>query len=181
MGLPGQGDARHVLLLRVYEPMRQPTKQRLRSYPDLRSLDLADDVLHEAILRLCKVLAVLQPESDDHLYRLAAMQVTRAFLDGARKERLAQRVIEEAGQVNALKSLVDNELDPATLDEWTDFHRCVDLLPDDERNVVLLVWYDGLSGTKAASQLGVSVRTVRRRWRSACRLLADALKGWLEH
>ena len=143
-------------------------------------LDLAADVRHEALLRLYKVLAVHCPDSDDHLHRLAAVQTKRAFADMAWKERLARRVIEEYCRFKKDKALADLELDPSALGEWADFHRCVDSLPEGERQVFVLIWYTGLKRTQAANQLGASVQTVKRRWRSACRLLALFLRGWLE-
>jgi RNA polymerase sigma-70 factor (ECF subfamily) len=41
--------------------------------------------------------------------------------------------------------------------------------------VVGLLWYVGLSQVEAASVLGVSVRTVKRRWQEARIALARAL------
>jgi RNA polymerase sigma-70 factor (ECF subfamily) len=44
-------------------------------------------------------------------------------------------------------------------------------LPDEEREVVNLLFYGGLTQQEAARVLGVSLRTVKRRWQSArCRL-----------
>ena len=45
--------------------------------------------------------------------------------------------------------------------------RLVEPLPDDEREVFALVWYHDLSQAEAADVLGVSVRTVIRRWQAA--------------
>jgi RNA polymerase sigma factor (sigma-70 family) len=180
MGPSREEEARRALLERVYKRMRWLTRWQLRSYHRLHQLDLADDVLHEALLRLDKVLTVLHPDSDDHLHGLAAVQVKRACADMARKERLTRRVIEEYRRVKQDKALADLELEPSALSEWTEFHRCVDSLPDDERKVFVLIWYAGLQRSQAAGQLGVSVRTVKRRWRSARRLLAQFLQGWLE-
>ena len=66
---------------------------------------------------------------------------------------------------------------PATLDGWTEFHAQVEALPEDERQAVGLLYYQGLSQEEAAAVLGVSVRTVKRRWQSARLLLAKALRG----
>ncbi|MBL9124304.1 MAG: sigma-70 family RNA polymerase sigma factor, partial [Planctomycetaceae bacterium] len=40
-------------------------------------------------------------------------------------------------------------------------------LPDDEREVVDLVWLHELSQAEAATLLGITLRTVGRRWRRA--------------
>jgi RNA polymerase sigma-70 factor (ECF subfamily) len=40
-------------------------------------------------------------------------------------------------------------------------------LPEAEREVFDLLWYQGLHQDEAAAALGVTVRTVKNRWRSA--------------
>ena len=44
------------------------------------------------------------------------------------------------------------------------FEHTVDALPEEEREVVNLIWYEGMSQPEAAEVLGVSSRTVLRRW-----------------
>ena len=41
------------------------------------------------------------------------------------------------------------------------------LLPEAEREVFDLLWYEGLTQAEAARVLGVTDRTVKNRWRSA--------------
>jgi len=50
---------------------------------------------------------------------------------------------------------------------WSEFHEHVEKLPDDEREVMDLLWYQGLTQEEAAAVLKVSDRTVKRRWQSA--------------
>ena len=52
-------------------------------------------------------------------------------------------------------------------------------LPDEEREVFDLIFYQELSQADAAELLDVSVRTVKRRWRSAKLLLHDVMDGEL--
>ena len=56
---------------------------------------------------------------------------------------------------------------PLTLIEWTEFHSHVDSLPEDQRAVFELRWYQGFSNQQAASALKVDRTTVLRKWRSA--------------
>lgn len=53
----------------------------------------------------------------------------------------------------------------------------VDKLPDEEREVFGLLWYEGLTQPEAASVLNVSLKTVKRRWQSARLLLHRAMRG----
>ncbi len=69
--------------------------------------------------------------------------------------------------------------DPARLESWTEFHGQVDLLPDAEREVFNLIWYQGLSQAKAAEILNVTERVVKWRWRAARLSLHRALGGHL--
>jgi RNA polymerase sigma factor (sigma-70 family) len=55
----------------------------------------------------------------------------------------------------------------------------VEHLPEDEREVVGLIFYHGWTQAEAAELLGVDARTVRRRWRSACLRLSEELGGHL--
>ena len=68
-------------------------------------------------------------------------------------------------------------LDPGRLAIWSEFHRQVEALPDEEQAVFDLLWYQGLSQAAAAAVLGVNERTVKRRWQSARVKLHDALEG----
>ena len=69
--------------------------------------------------------------------------------------------------------------EPARLALWTEFHRQVEALPDDEREVFDLLWYQELSQAEAAAIVGVSDRTIKSRWRSARLKLHEALGGSL--
>ena len=45
------------------------------------------------------------------------------------------------------------------------------------RDVMDIIWYQGLSQAEAATMLNISERTVQRRWRQACLELHDVLNG----
>jgi RNA polymerase sigma factor (sigma-70 family) len=59
---------------------------------------------------------------------------------------------------------------------WGDFHDKVEALPDEEREVVELLWYQDLPQHEAAEVLGVDPSTVKRRWRAARQKLAAVLR-----
>src|SRR5581483_6845804 len=52
----------------------------------------------------------------------------------------------------------------------------IESLPDNEREVFQLVFYAGFSQEQVAHQIGVSIPTVKRRWRSARLTLHKELK-----
>ena len=61
----------------------------------------------------------------------------------------------------------DESLQPGTLDGWTILHQKIGELPPAEREVAMLLFYDGLDQEEIASVMEVSVRTVKRLWQSA--------------
>jgi RNA polymerase sigma-70 factor (ECF subfamily) len=81
------------------------------------------------------------------------------------------------GKILARYEKLDAEGKPDSLAEWTEFHVQVEKLPEEEREVFGVLWYGGLSQKEAVAALGISERTLRRRWRSARVLLYEAMKG----
>jgi RNA polymerase sigma factor (sigma-70 family) len=67
--------------------------------------------------------------------------------------------------------------DPGRLAAWSEFHRQVELLPPEDREVFDLLWYQELSQAEAAALLNISERTVKRRWQSARLALFEAMGG----
>src|SRR5262249_5928813 len=76
-----------------------------------------------------------------------------------------------------LDEIPDRSGKPETIEGWVAFHEAVERLPEEERQVVELLWYNGLTHEQAAEPLGVATKTVQRRWASARLALRDALQG----
>jgi DNA-directed RNA polymerase specialized sigma24 family protein len=68
---------------------------------------------------------------------------------------------------------------PGELALWTEFHTQVAALPEDEREVFDLLYYQNLPRADAAALLNVSVKTLVRRWQKACERLHQATGGGL--
>jgi RNA polymerase sigma-70 factor (ECF subfamily) len=180
----GDLTARDELIERAQQRLRRLTFKMLEDFPRLRPRADLDDVFQNAMLRLCRSLEDVTPGSVRVFFRLAALQIRRELID------LARHYFGPAGlaacvQGNPVDSSAptqdpsDHSLDPARLAVWTDFHRQVELLPEDEREVFDLLWYQDLPQPEAAVLLGVDVRTIRRRWLSARLKLSTALRGHL--
>jgi RNA polymerase sigma-70 factor (ECF subfamily) len=71
--------------------------------------------------------------------------------------------------------LHDRAEQPEDLEGWSAFHAQVEALPDEEREVVGLLFYEQMTQQEAATVLAVSLRTVKRRWQSARYLLRQGL------
>src|SRR5262245_58654043 len=66
---------------------------------------------------------------------------------------------------------------PSGLAEWCELHEQIDRLAEPEREVVDLLFYQGLTQAEAAALLDVTVRTVQRRWHTALLQLHTTLHG----
>lgn len=139
----------------------------------LRTINETDDVLQKALVRLHAALRRVRPADARALFGLAARQIRWVL------KNLAQEMAEN-------KALSYQATPPEAEDhaggthdllEWGDFHRKIEELPDEEREMFDLVFYDGLTQEEAAEVLDTSVRTVRRRWQRARLMLDAALHG----
>jgi RNA polymerase sigma-70 factor (ECF subfamily) len=59
---------------------------------------------------------------------------------------------------------------------WTEFHEAVEALPDKERQVFELLWYQEMTQAEAATVLQIADSTIRRHWLSARRRLGRLLR-----
>jgi RNA polymerase sigma factor (sigma-70 family) len=174
----GRVDNRDILISVTYERFRRLTSQMLDGFPALRGMEQTGDVLNSAMIRFYHALQEFPMDSSAHFLRLAALQIRRELIDLSRRhfgpQGLAARKEEIPG---GLAAVANPEEGPSTLVEWTAFHEAVEALPECEREVVDLHWYQGLYQEEVADVIGVDVRTVRRRWRSARRSLGKVLPG----
>jgi RNA polymerase sigma-70 factor (ECF subfamily) len=169
----GDGSARQAIITHASERLETLTRRMLRHYPRLRRWEQTGDVMQNALLRLHRSLATVQPDSPRQFYGLAASQVRRELIDLARHHfgpegAAARHHTDGAEQADgAVGKQADPGGEPTTLAEWTEFHEKVQRLPDPEREVFDLLWYEGLTQAEAAQVLGVTDRTIKNRWRSA--------------
>lgn len=181
------GDVRAALVARAFDRLRRLAQRMFRRFPDLRSVLETDDVLQGAATRLHHSLPEVCPDSVRRFFGLAARQIRRELIDlvrrhlgpgGVKAERVAFLSAPASTGYHPVLARQQAEGDePSSVAEWGDFHEAVERLPDEEREAFDLLWYQGLSQTEAAELLGVSPRTVKRRWRSARLLLHDILRG----
>ncbi len=173
---------RDELLVCVSERLTRLTRRMLRDFPGVHRWEQTDDVLQNALLRLCRALAEVQPPTVADFFRLATAQIRRELIDMARRYSGAHGLganlagSSPAEQVAAASpNPPDTTRDPDHLAAWTDFHCAAEALPEQEREVFDLLFYQGLSQADAAEALGVSEVTVKRRWRSARMELVETL------
>lgn len=132
-----------------------------------------DDILQGALLRLVAALRDVKPQSQREFLGLATLQIRRELLDLTRRyygpEGLGANHASNAPDVQVDRPMAGG--DPGSLSQWVELHQQIDGLPEEEREVVGLLFYQGLSQAEAAEILAVSVRTVQRRWHAALQKL----------
>ncbi|MCE9568097.1 MAG: sigma-70 family RNA polymerase sigma factor [Planctomycetes bacterium] len=183
----GDPSARGELLNCACDRLRRLTRKMLKGYPNVHRWEQTDDVLQNAIVRLQRTLQQLPIETARDFFRLSALEIRRELLDLARHYYGPQGAgahheshdnsPEDSSQRSPVADSPDVTNEPGRLAVWSAFHDQVAALPDDEREVFDLLWYQGLSQAEAAEQLHVNVRTIKRRWLSARMKLQDALQG----
>jgi RNA polymerase sigma factor (sigma-70 family) len=180
----GTGDevARGALLGCAGHRLTLLARRMLRGFPGVSRWEQTDDVVQNALIRLDRALRAVPPTTAAGFLRLATVQIRRELVDLARHysgpEGLGTHHRDPPNPIDsgeAGEDPSDSAADPCQLAAWTDFHRQAAALPDDDRAVFDLLWYQGLTHAAAAAVLGVSERTIGRRWFSARSRLNDIL------
>jgi RNA polymerase sigma-70 factor (ECF subfamily) len=180
----GDGTARDELLRRAGGRLERLTRKMLKGFPGVQRWEQTDDVLQNALVRLLRALRDVQPASVREFFALSAELIRRELLDLA-KHYYGPRGpgTKHATEAGCCEGEVprydrpDESHEPSALAGWCEFHRHIAALPDDEREVVGLLFYQELTQGEAAALLHVTVRTVQRRWQSALLKLHQVLKG----
>ena len=154
----------------------------LRSFPSVSRWERTDDILQNALIRLHKSLAKVKPESPRMFYGLAATQIRRELIDLARRFSGAHGIghNHDTNNGESVQRSTDTNYEPESLERWTEFHKEVEGLPEEQRAVVEILWYGGISQKQAAKLLHISLSTVKRRWQAARLQLSEQLKSqWI--
>ena len=168
----GDTDAQNEIIEHACERLRKLTRRMLRDYTKVKRWEQTDDVLQNAMMRLHRSLIEVKPESPRQFYGLAATQIRRELIDLARhhyreKGIGANHETDKHEGAARVERAAANVIEPENLEDWTKFHEIVESLPDEQKEVFSLLWYEGLTQPEASSVLDISLRTVKRRWQAA--------------
>jgi RNA polymerase sigma factor (sigma-70 family) len=179
----GENGALEELIRHTGVRLEKLTRHMLRGHPAVHRWAQTEDVLQGALVRLLRALRELRPGSPGEFFALAAQQIRRELLDLARHSHGPQGIganhASDPGRTvgEPAPEPADESLDGSALAEWTELHLQIEALPQEQRQVVDLLYYQGLSQPEAALLLGVAVRTVQRRWHDALLRLHELWKG----
>jgi RNA polymerase sigma-70 factor (ECF subfamily) len=179
-GLNGDSTANDALLAHACERLLRLTRKMFHAYPSLRRWEQTDDVFQNSMLRLHDALAAKQVTSVRHFFNLAGVQIRRELIDLGRHHYGPQGAAKKhhtdhQPSDNQDGALYDQADEPEDLTSWSEFHAEVENLPEDEREVVNLLYYEGLSQSEAAQVLGLSLSTIKRRWHTTRLKICEAM------
>jgi RNA polymerase sigma-70 factor (ECF subfamily) len=173
----GDEAARNELLQHACGRLLRLARKMRKDFSGLRHSDDTDDVLQNALIRLNRALQQVTVHSLKDFFHLAALQIRRELLDLVKHHaRVRRREVRPDGPGPNLEPS-DDTYDPNRLALWTEFHRQVEALPEKEKEVVDLLWYQELTQAEAAGVLKIDVRTVKLRWAKARMKLGQQLHG----
>jgi RNA polymerase sigma-70 factor (ECF subfamily) len=179
-----QGDEKAIDLLidLACERLTRLTRHMLKDFSRVRRWEETDDVFQNVIIRMSRALRQTSPAKVSDFFGLAAHHIRCELIDLARHyfgpHGLGNHYLSDEnkpGPSNQVAAL-ENTDEPGQLAMWTEFHEKVGALPEEQRGVFDLLWYQGLSQDEAAQVISVSTRTIQRRWRDACLSLYRSVK-----
>ncbi len=172
----GHPEASRQLLDVSIERLRQLSRKIMADIPGVSRWEDTDDLLQNGAVRLWKALENHHPPTPLDYFRLAAAVIRRELIDLSRHyfgphgmaANLARSWVQDGERFTTPAAAAPDETyDPQRLGRWTEFHEYVESLPDDDRVMFDLLWYQGLTLGEAAEMLGAAERTTRRRWKTA--------------
>lgn len=182
----GDQCARDKILEVCNERLRELSSRLLGKFSKVRRWNDTGDVAQNAAIRLYRALGETVPDSPRGLMGLMAVQIQRELIDLARKHSgpmsYAQNHdtnVRDGSQGDVF--LVDEAPQNGEQDEeipmarWEAFHAAVEQLPEEHREVFRLAWYLGLDQNAVAKTLGLSRRTVQRKWQEAREIIAKTM------
>jgi RNA polymerase sigma-70 factor (ECF subfamily) len=134
----------------------------------------AEDAVQETFVSIWRAARTYKPERGPGAPWLYAV-ARNAITDRSRARN------EPAIEVPDEASLEAGPADRAE-ESWTQWriHRALEELTEQEREVISLAYWSGLSQSEVADSLGIPLGTVKTRTRRALQRLADVLEGELE-
>jgi RNA polymerase sigma factor (sigma-70 family) len=178
-------EARNQLILLTRDRLLGMIRGLMMRYPHLRRWEDSEDVFQNVQIRLCRCLDQVSIESVQDFLCLAATNMRRELIDLCRhhfgEDAYGNNHATPNNQLEGIADLdqhqTGGDCDPSILAEWAELHELIAQLPEDEKCVVDLHWYHGLSQPETAELLGISLKTVKRRWLSAKARLAGRLQN----
>ena len=164
-----ESKAREELIAYTLERLRKLTRRMFRKYPGLKTLEETDDVVQKLVIRLHRMLNELVPDNTASFFRLASQNIRWVLYDLARSSANKYRPLNSSDmastdQQNDHRQPIAPDGEPSSLIEWAEFYAKIDQLPEENKQIFDLIWFQGLSQIDAAKALDMPTRTFTRKW-----------------
>ncbi len=173
----GDESAMNEIISHAQDRLQRMASRMLANKPHVGRWNETGDVLQNALVRLHRSLQEVRPDNKLAFNGLAAQQIRRELCDlarslyGPRGHGRHHKTEAGANQHDEGQRLqyeaVAEETDSIDRFEMAAFHEGVEMLDDEQRQVFDLIFYQGMAQAEVAKLLGVSDRTVKRRFRDA--------------
>lgn len=156
--------------------------RRVRDYLRMmvKDVDLADDIAQETFIKVVSVIDEGRYKDNGKFLSWVLRIAHNKALDYFRSQKNNNSVSESSAGYNVLGTLkyAEKTIEDNMIGEQidADVRNLVELLPDEQREVVMLRYYSDLSFKEIAEQTGVSINTALGRMRYALINLRKMIK-----
>lgn len=159
-------------LFRRYAPTALALARRI-----VRQQNLAEEVMQEVFLSLWRDGDRFDARRGTARAWVMGMVHKRA-VDAVRREEAQRRRADEASVLEAVEDPAEEVVEDLDRPhERLAVRAALDTLPSEQRQVIELMYFDGLSQTRISERLSLPLGTVKSRTRLAMRRLREALPG----
>ena len=135
----------------------------------VRNEQLAEDIFQDTFIKVIKSLSTGKYKDDGKLIPWIMRIAHNLTIDHFRREKQFKTISDDACDKSLFnsKKFSDETIEEKIIDEQisSDVRKLLDFLPDDQREVILLRHYGGLSFKEIADQTNVSINTALGRMR----------------
>jgi RNA polymerase sigma-70 factor (ECF subfamily) len=157
----GDAAAREEIARYCKDRLRRLVRRLLGRFPNVRRWEETSDVCQNVFMRLDRTLQQIPLATVRDFFQLASFHLRLELID------LANRYRHVREQPLNVPESADDSPDPVVLARWGEIHAYIAQMPDDLREPFDLIFYQGLTQPEAAKMLGLSLRTLKRRWQDA--------------
>lgn len=156
--------------------------RRVRDYIRMmvKDVDLADDIMQETFIKAVRFIDEGRYTDNGKFLSWVLRIAHNRVLDYFRQQKSARTVNESDAGYDVLGTMrfAEQNIEDKIVAEQieADVRRMIDFLPDEQREVVQLRYYSGLSFQEIADQTGVSINTALGRMRYALINLRKLIK-----
>ncbi len=162
----GEPAAANEIIVHCQERFQQLAHGILGRFANIPPEVETGDVVNELVVRLINTLRQKTFESPAQFLRYASLTIRSKLIDLAKKCRpiTAGGPGSDTSTPHLLAAISDSTNEPAKLAQWDEIHTLIDQLPDDERILFDLIYYQDLTQAEVSELLGVPLTTLRTRW-----------------